>query len=362
MVALTRRRFLSVVPAARLARGAEKYPGIPSEIKRYPDPATEFSVLRLTEPSHTSLLPAYYGRALSRRGNLLLYSSNRTGAFHVYRMDLKTGQSRQITALDALVPSSVTLAGDERSAFLMAGRSVYQVNLSNLREREVYSLPEGFQPGSGFSVSEDGLFATLIEKRSGNFRLRLVHVPRGSASTVLETSEEISDPVTRPKRAGILYRSASREIHVVNFDGAQNQRLRLAAGGLGPAFWSQDGRTVDYLNLPEDRRQLNNIREYTPDANEDRIVAGTTQFVHFGRNADASVFVGASGSKASPYVLLLVRAVKRELTLCEHKASDPRQVAPVFSPNSQRVFFQTDRHGKWAIYSMAVEKLVEETE
>jgi oligogalacturonide lyase len=84
--------------------------------------------------------------------------------------------------------------------------------------------------------------------------------------------------------------------------------------------------------------------------------------VSFGANADSSVFVGASGSKASPYLLLLVRSVRRELTLCEHRASDPRLVSPQFSPNSQRVFFQSDRHGKMAIYSMRVEKLVEETE
>jgi oligogalacturonide lyase len=36
-------------------------------------------------------------------------------------------------------------------------------------------------------------------------------------------------------------------------------------------------------------------------------------------------------------------------------------VAPIFSPSSQRVFFQSDRHGKPAIYSMSVEKLVEQT-
>ena len=57
-----------------------------------------------------------------------------------------------------------------------------------------------------------------------------------------------------------------------------------------------------------------------------------------------------------------MRAVKRELTLCEHRASDPRMVAPVFSPNSQSVFFGSDQHGKPAIYSMAVEKLVSETD
>lgn len=353
---------MSLLPAAGLATGTAKNPALPSEIKRYADPATEFPVLRLTDPNYTSLLPAHYARSVSRRGNFLLYSNDRSGSFQTYRMDLKSGQSRQITEIQGLVPSSVTLGGDESSAFCLAGNSVYQVNLANLRQREVYRVAAGFEPGSGFSVAEDGQYATLIEKKPGSFRLRLISLAKGAASTVVESSTEISDPIPRPKRAGILYRVGSRELHVINFDGAQNQKLRVAGGGLGPAVWTRDGRTVEYLNFPEDRRQLNDIREYTPDANEDRMISGTTQFVNFGRNADASVFVGASGSKATPYLLLLVRAVKRELTLCEHKASDPKMVAPVFSPNSQRVFFQTDRHGKWAIYSMAVEKLVEETE
>jgi len=71
---------------------------------------------------------------------------------------------------------------------------------------------------------------------------------------------------------------------------------------------------------------------------------------------------GFYGSKASPYILLLVRYVKREHALCEHHASDPTQVAPIFSPNSRRVFFHSDRHGKTAIYSVRVERLVEETD
>jgi oligogalacturonide lyase len=61
-------------------------------------------------------------------------------------------------------------------------------------------------------------------------------------------------------------------------------------------------------------------------------------------------------------VLLLVRAVHREFTLCEHRASDPAMVSPIFSPNSQNVFFSSDQHGKLAIYRIAVDKLVEETE
>jgi len=52
----------------------------------------------------------------------------------------------------------------------------------------------------------------------------------------------------------------------------------------------------------------------------------------------------------------------REFTLCEHKASNPETVAPVFSPDSQRVLFQSDRDGHPAIYSVHVDKLVEPTD
>jgi len=91
-------------------------------------------------------------------------------------------------------------------------------------------------------------------------------------------------------------------------------------------------------------------------------VAETSQFVRFRANADASVYVGASGSKASPYLLLLIRAAGRELTLAEHRASDASLVAPAFAPNSQFVIFVSDRHGKPAIYWIAVDKLVSETD
>jgi oligogalacturonide lyase len=334
---------------------------VPSEGFRYPDPATEFPVLRLTDPKSTSWLPAFYNRAVSRKGSFLLYSSDRGGGFQLYRMDLKTGQSRALTDVRKLDTGSPTLMPDEKSCCYVADGNVVQAGLNGGRTRVVYEISAGFEAG-GFCINDDGQYATLVEKKPGACQLKLISVPRGTASTVLESGEELTHAEPRPRRAGILYTLGGRELHVVNFDGAQNQRLRTEPGGLGPALWSADGRTVDYLNFPEDRKRLHNIREYTPDANEDRFLAGTTQFVQLDRNADSSVFVGASGSMASPYVLLLVRAVKRELTLCEHKASDPARVGPRFSPNSQRIFFQTDRHGKWAIYTMSVERLVEETE
>jgi oligogalacturonide lyase len=151
-------------------------------------------------------------------------------------------------------------------------------------------------------------------------------------------------------------------VWLANLDGKQNYRLKVADGQAPAATWSPDGRSVQYLNVPPDSHKLRNIREFTPDTNEDKAISDTTQYACFERNTDGSVFVGASGSQASPHVLLLVRAVGREFTLCEHRASNPAMVSPIFSPNSQNVFFSTDQHGKPAIYRIAVDKLVEATE
>jgi len=276
-------------------------------------------------------------------------------------MDLKTGESRQLTEAKALEIASPSLAADERTFCYFDGPSLYQVNLASLRERELYRASQGFAPGGGISLTDDGLYALFVESRGPTYRLQLLRLALGAPATVIEAGEALQDPRPRPRRAGILYRRGDGSLWLVNFDGRGNRKLKTAPGACGPALWSPDGKTVLYLNFPEDRTKLNSLREHTPDTNADALIAPTSQFVHFGRNGDASVFVGASGSKASPHVLLLLRVTRRELTLAEHRASDPSSVAPIFSPSSQRVFFQSDRHGKSAIYSMSVEKLVEQT-
>jgi oligogalacturonide lyase len=356
----SRRLFLFAASSVCLA-GAESGKGrtVPSSSTRFADPSTEFPVVRLTDPQYSSLLPRHYNNAVSRK-NFLIYSSDMSGRMEVYRMDLKSGVSHELTDAMDLEPRAVSLSTDERSLFYMDGRSLQSMALSGMRNREVYRIPDGFERGPGLSISEDGLYAALIEKHESHYRLRLIRMADGVAVTLAEADEELADPIPRPRRASVLYRRGD-SIWLANYDGQQNYRLRLADGAVAQAMWSPDGHSVLYLNVPGDTHKLRNLREYTPDTNEEKAIANTTQYACFERNADASVFVGASGSKASPHVLLLVRTVRREFTLCEHRASDPRMVAPVFAPNSQHVYFTSDQHGKPAIYAIAVEKLVTET-
>jgi Tol biopolymer transport system component len=334
---------------------------VPSAWHRYTDPATEFEVLRLTEPAHSSWLPPYYNRALGRRGGFLIYASDAGGSAQAYRMDLHNGESRRLTEAGSLDTASVALLADEHSFCYFDGRALLQATLGNLHTREVYAVADGWERCAGLSVADEGT-ALTGESRGGSSRLQVIGLQKGGARTVVEAPFVLSHPQPRPRRAQILYRQADQALWLVNSDGTENRKLPLAEGRIGPGRWSPDGRTVLYLNYPEDPAQLHTIRECTPDQNSDKLVARTSQFAHFGCNANTSVFVGASQNRASPYILILLRVARRELSLCEHRASDPSMVAPIFSADSQQIYFASDRDGKPAIYRIHVERLVEETE
>jgi oligogalacturonide lyase len=343
--------------AADLVRGHT----VPTESIRFADPATELEVVRLTNPEYTSVMTAPTLRSISRKQGFLLYSSDRTGSMQAWHLDLKTGESRLLTDAKALAPSSLALNPDERSFYSFDGDSLKHSYFTGLRESEVYAFEAGTGRTGGLALSDDGMYAAFGVKTGSDSRLLLLNLIRRTTSTLSQQHVEIGDPMFRPRRAQVLYRKESA-LWLVDFTGQSNRRLKTVEGGeLGPARWSPNGRTIYYLHFPGGR-ELNTLREHTPDDNTDKLVSKTSQFVQFGVNGDASVFVGSSRNPGSPYVLLLLRANRRELSLCEHHSSDPIAVSPVFSPDSQRIFFQSDRHGKPAIYRIRVEKFVEETD
>src|ERR1051325_9918616 len=88
---------------------------VPNERKRYLDPATEFEIQLMTDPAHNSFLPRTYNTVFTKRSDALLYASDRDGPVQAYTMDLKSGESRQLTEASNLDVASLTLTPDYRS-------------------------------------------------------------------------------------------------------------------------------------------------------------------------------------------------------------------------------------------------------
>src|SRR5690349_19423246 len=104
----SRRSFLLSGLGARLLAQAGRGPIVPGGVRRYPDPLTEFDVYLLTDPAHTSLLPAYYNRAITKNSATMLFTSDRSGSPQAFRMDLKNAQTRQLTEAENLDAASLT--------------------------------------------------------------------------------------------------------------------------------------------------------------------------------------------------------------------------------------------------------------
>jgi oligogalacturonide lyase len=354
MAALSRRAFVGGV--AGLLRGELPQ----TELRRFRDPATEFEILRYTDPVASSLLAPAHLHSISRGNSFLLFASDRTGVNQLFTIALKSGEARQITNFpEGVSEHSFGLTRDDRAVYCVHSDGIELVAFGRGRARTLYQSPAEWSLTEAAPFETPGWFA-VIEKREQRYRVRFVRTQTAAGETLFESGDAITDLRPRPHKIQVLIVRAGR-VALLQQDGHGPRELPTS-GRPGQALWTADGNSVLYLSFPEQKGKLNEIREHFPEAGEDKLVAPTSQFVTFARNSDASVFAGVSGSKASPHVLLLLRSARRELTLSEHKASVPARVVILFTPDSQRVLYHSDRQGKPAIYAVPADRFVEKTE
>jgi len=387
---LSRREFLAAFPALQTRRASGKGQQYPGAIKRFPDPLTDREVWRLSGLASPHYLPDSYQRFAAKSNSFLLLEAERSGELQAFLMELPSGRLQQLTQGPGVARYSLCLAPDERSFFFLQGGTLKQTGLRRLREKEIYQADEWWWPTGEMGISVDGRYAAVVEMRNTdrveegpgaeNFRaqferrplcrLRVVEIATAKTWVAAEEKAWLGRPQLRPRRDQVLFchqgpwdRVASR-IWMVNLDGKQKQSLRPRQGEerLGHEYWAADGKSIGYVHYPDRSNSKATVRALNPDTRQDLVLSPCTQFWDLMGNADNSAIVGASHSKAGPNIYVLFPLTKREITVCEHASSgETAAPRPAFSPDSQWIYFASDREGAPAVYRASVADLVEKT-
>ena len=354
MAGLSRRVFLGCLPALAAADNT----AITGELKRFRDPSTEFDLLRYTDPAHASYLIPAELRSVSQKSNYLLFCCDRSGSNQVYRLDVKNGDMRQLTNVAGIHPSRVVLLPDDRTFCCLHEQRIDLFSIANGKPKHLYESESGWTP-TALGMHDDGRLI-VIEQSGSKWAIRSTGTAKKPPETLLETGTAVDFLRPRPRANAVLYRKEGK-FWLYDYDKRSESEIKTDPITVPCLYWSTDGTSLFYLCRPEGGQGVQ-LREHFPDSGEDKLIAPTSQFVSFAANRNGSVFVGVSGSKASPYVLLLLRVTRRELALGDHRSTAPEEMVIFFSPDSQRVFFHGDRSGKSCIYGFPTEKLVEPTD
>ena len=396
---LSRRAFLSGAAAPLL--GARRGPGrgfrVASAVTALRDALTERELFRLTEPSVLHHLPHYHHRFIARNNSFILLASERSGTRQIYRMDLPQGKMVQLTEGPGVHSYSPALEPGERTFFYLQRDTLKRAAVRGRSEKRIYESDPGWRMSGHLSVSDQGRYVAVVEMKTGHrvdgfeeqfrrrprCRIRVVETARRRSWVAVETNHWLSHPQFQPGGTDILYahegpwEKVEGRLRLVRLDGSYRKNIRPRQGSeaLGHGHWSSSGREVCFVFYPDASGSRSTVNCIHVDSGRERTLADCSQFAWMSPNADGSVLVGASGQVAGPNVYLLFPLLKREVTIAEHLSTlKPYSIAgtrrldpfaawpePVFSPDSQWVYFVTDREGKPAIYRMDLSDLVEET-
>lgn len=358
---MTRRFFMMLAPTAASAQRQDAGQILATERFRYADPATEFIISRLTSPKHETRTSGSPGGGISSNSNFMVATASFDSRKSLIWLDLTTGASRVIAQPADLNPETVTMTVDDRWIAFADGQELTAIRRQGARRQTLAKLVPGVTLQAGLSASTDRLSFYFAESLAGGARLKSARLGVAQDQVIAECDEPVAELAPNPRRALLGWRTQSGRLWMTGFGGGKSRRIETPDGRVLQFHWSRDGSAMLYLFEPADRSKLVEIREQQVDTRADILVGKTSQFACFTPNTNGTAFVGASRSKASPHILLLLRATQREFTLCEHGDTEPALCRPAFTPDSQSVVFTSRMHGQRAVYVAGVEKLIEKT-
>lgn len=266
--------FPAILKTATIDMG-KKGQGYPDQRRKYTDSKSGRTVWQLTNtPGRTTQTLYYTNRHVTRDSRFLPYASGfhevesgqrRRWRYNLFNMDLRTGESVQLTDSGNVVAHSPDISRDGKEIFYFESPNLFRaVHLETLKDREICRLEDRAHVTHALSVSSDNRWAVVapvLEPRRGGYRyarysqrmaLALMPTDGGKWHYVIDGNTQLGHVAYSPTDPNLIlysYHAQWWEIQrpwLINADGTGNRPILVAHNGeaVGHEFWGDTGKNV----------------------------------------------------------------------------------------------------------------------
>ncbi|MGB7800690.1 oligogalacturonate lyase family protein [Buttiauxella sp.] len=363
------------------------------------DPDTGVEVTRLTPPEVTCHRNYFYQKCFTNDGNKLLFAGEFDGNWNYYLLDIAACEAVQLTEGTGDNTFGGFLSPDDKSLYYVKNeRTLLEVNLETLVEREVYRVPADWVGYGtwvansdctklvGIEISKDDwvplndwkIFHDFFHK-GPNCRLLRVDLQTGESAVIHQEKNWLGHPIYRPFDDNTVafchegpHDLVDARMWMVNEDGSNVRKVKEHAEGESCTheFWVPNGSSLMYVSYLKGQ-QGRTIYSYNPDTGVNAEVMQMPACSHLMSNFDGTLLVGdGSGTPVDvkdtsgytidndPYLYAFDVEKKAYFRVARHDTSwatfaNSRQVThphPSFTPDDSAILFSSDKDGKPALY------------
>jgi len=363
------------------------------------DSDTGVRVTRLTPPNVVCHRNYFYQKCFTNDGSKLLFGAEFDEKRNYYLLDLANRSAVQLTDGERENTFGGFLSADDKYLyFVRAERNLIRVDLSDLSETVIYTVPDDWVGYGTWVANSDCTKMVGIEifaadnmpltdwtkfaemfHRMPRCRLIRIDLTTGAMNVVHDEKLWLGHPQYRPyddKTVAYCHEGphdlVDARMWFIDEDGTNLRRGKTHEAGEACTheFWVPDGSAMIYVSFKKGDRQRW-IRSLDPLTLEDRALTTMPPCSHLMSNRDGSLIVGdGTGTpidvadtaghtiKNDPFLHLFDLKAGTTRRIAKHSSSwkvlrGDRQVThphPSFTPDDKRVLFSTDAEGEPAIY------------
>lgn len=284
------------------------------------DPDTGAEITRLTPPEVTCHRNYFYQKCFFNDGSHLLFAGEFDGNWNYYLLDLAKAEAVQLTEGAGDNTFGGFLSPDDKSLYYVKNdRTLLEVNLTTLQEREVYRVADDWVGYGTWVANSDCTKLVGIEIAKSDWtplndwqifhdffhkgphcRLLRVDLQTGESSVIHEEKKWLGHPIYRPFDDHTVafchegpHDLVDARMWMVNEDGSNVRKVKAHAEGESCTheFWVPNGSALVYVSYLKGQ-QGRTIYSFNPDTGVNEAVMQMPACSHLMSNFDGTMLVG----------------------------------------------------------------------